>query len=65
MAEGVYTHHFLSRREAAEFLGVCVRLFDRWVAERKIPAIRASRRVLLDLQDLERFYQARKEPAAA
>jgi|LSQX01.2.fsa_nt_gb excisionase family DNA binding protein len=61
----VSERRFLSRHEAAEFLGVSARLLDRWCAERKLPCVRASRRVLYDKEDLARFYEAAKQSAGA
>ena len=56
---------FLERKEAARRLRVCLRTLDKWVAQRRLPAIRAGRRVLLDIADVDDFYRKLKVPAVA
>ncbi|MGI6414486.1 MAG: helix-turn-helix domain-containing protein [Thermoguttaceae bacterium] len=56
---------FLERKEAARRLRVCVRTLDKWLSERRLPVIKAGRRVLLDIGDVDDFYRRLKVPAEA
>ena len=49
---------FFSRREAAAYLGICVRKLDGMVAKREIDHVRIGRRVLLRRETLERQIEA-------
>lgn len=61
-AETNESERYLSRRKAAKYLGVGVRLFDQWVKDGLIPIVKAGRRVLADRADLDVFYASRKSP---
>jgi len=63
--EIISEHRYLSRREAASYLGVSSRLVDQWVSARRIPVVRAGRRKLFDRVDLDEFYNSQKVPATA
>ena len=56
-----HNRRYLSRIEAAGYLGVSIRMFDQWAAERRIPVVRAGGRVLADLADLDGFYASLKQ----
>ena len=51
--------------EAAEWLGISPITLRRWIALRKVPAVRLSRRVLLREPDIEKIIQDRTVPAEA
>ncbi len=52
------------RRQAAEYLCVSVRQLDKLVKDRKIPCARIGRTVVIDLDDLDRYVDSLKQPAA-
>ena len=54
---------YLNRPEAAAYLGISIRQFDGWVAEKLIPVVRPGRRVVVDKRDLDQFYKSLKQPA--
>ena len=58
--ESERSRRYLSRTQAAEYLGILERLLDEWIAARRFPAVRAGRRVLLDRIDLDRYYGSLK-----
>ena len=55
---------YLRRADAAEYLGVSVRTFDTWIAEKRMRVVRAGGRVLADRRDLDAFYESLKVSAA-
>ncbi len=54
---------YLSRIEAARYLGISARSLDRLVACKKLPAFRLQRRVLLDRADVDEFCRGLKASA--
>jgi len=55
---------YLSRRDAAGYLGVSVRSLDTWTAAGRVVASKMGKRVLYDRIDLDRAVAAGKQPAA-
>ena len=61
----------VSRKEAAEALGISVWVLDRMIADRLIPVVRfpstrdgeTNRRILVAVSDLEALVAKRREPA--
>lgn len=60
----------VSRKEAAEALGISVWVLDRMIADRLIPVVRlpsrdgeTNRRVLVAVSDLEALVAKHREPA--
>ena len=49
--------NLLSRNEASQLLGVCLRTFDALLKSGKLIPIRIGRRVLFQRQDIEAFIQ--------
>lgn len=52
------TPEILTKRQAADLLGVSPRQIQRWIADRKLKASRPSHKVVLILRrDLDRFIE--------
>lgn len=52
------------RREAAEYMGVCLSTLDALMAERSLPFAKLSPKVVvLDRDDLDRWVERQKTPA--
>jgi excisionase family DNA binding protein len=61
MTTTITQSRYLSRAQAATFMGVCERTLDLLVANDGLPKIQLGRRVLFDPQDLDTFLAARKQ----
>jgi len=51
----------LSRKEAAQLLGLGISTIDKLVAQGKLVPVRLNRRVLFDLSDLEKIIERAKD----
>jgi len=49
----------VSKRHAAEALGICVRTLEKLIAGGKLPVVRIGRRILVPAAALERFARPR------
>ena len=47
----------VSKKEAAEMFGVCVKTLERYIKLNKIPAFRLNRRVLIPRAELEKIIE--------
>lgn len=54
------TRKYLSKVDAAEYIGIGTRFLGRLLAEGRIPERRIGRRVLLGRDDLDAFMESRK-----
>ena len=52
---------YLSRSEAAVYLGVCVRTLDCFVTDAGLTHIRLGRRVMFDRESLDQFMSSRRQ----
>ena len=52
----------LGIEEAAQYLGVTKSTLYSWAWRRKIPSVKMGRRLLFDIQDLDRLIEAQKRP---
>ena len=59
--EEIVDKRLLSRKEAAQFLGLGVSTVDKLVAQGKLVPVRLNRRVLFDLSDLEKIIERAKD----
>ncbi|PSH02775.1 MAG: hypothetical protein CXZ00_15735 [Acidobacteria bacterium] len=48
-------------QQASDFLGISARTFRRWRKEVPIPSVKAGRRILVELDDLEPMITLRKQ----
>lgn len=50
----------LSRRDAAKYLGICLRSLDQLIHDQQLPIIRIGRRVMFRREALHQWLQARE-----
>jgi len=53
----------LTRKQASQYLGICVSQLDKLVAKKLIPVVRFCRKPLFRVEDLEKFINSHLEGA--
>lgn len=61
MSKRTSIDHLLSRREAAEHLGISLRTLDSLISERELVPVRIGSRVLFQPRELTRYADARRD----
>jgi len=51
---------FLNKQELAIFLGISKFTIDAWVSQRRVPFVKMGKRVLFDIEDIEKWINQNK-----
>lgn len=50
----------INKKELAEYLNLSIYTIDTWVSQNRIPYIKMGRRVLFDLDEIEKWIEEQK-----